>query len=104
MYCTTNFPTKKALKEAVKQRLRWLELHQTQDACKSIGMNVGAVLSHKEFPDGEPSRVTFYQPNNMFGIRPCKNGVETVEGPHNPKPHTWYARCTIKDSEVVRVS
>lgn len=107
MYCTINFKTKKALKDAVKQRVRWHELHppnETDLERFERKQTVGAVLSDKEFPNGEPPIVTLFQPNNMFDIVACINGIETVEGPHNPRPHTWYARCTIKDGEVVKVS
>ena len=34
---------------------------------------------------------------------PKADGVEYVEGPHYPKPHTWYAEVTMKDGIVVRV-
>ena len=34
---------------------------------------------------------------------PKLNGTEYVEGPHYPKPHTWYAEVTMKDGCVVGV-
>jgi hypothetical protein len=34
---------------------------------------------------------------------PASNGRETVEGPHYPAPHTWYAEVTMKDGYVVSV-
>ena len=34
---------------------------------------------------------------------PKQNGVEYVEGPHYPKPHTWYAEVLMKDGYVVKV-
>ena len=34
---------------------------------------------------------------------PVTNGNETVEGPHFPKPHTWYAQVVMKDGVVVKV-
>jgi len=34
---------------------------------------------------------------------PNDNGVEYVEGPHYPKPHTWYAEVTVKNGLVVSV-
>jgi hypothetical protein len=66
VYVDPNFPTKKALKEAV-----------------AAGKDV-YVFSPGPFPaptDGETS----------------------VEGPHYPKPHTWYARVRIQDGVVVKV-
>lgn len=32
-----------------------------------------------------------------------QNGETSVEGPHYPKPHTWYARVTVKDGLVTKV-
>jgi len=41
---------------------------------------------------------------NHSGIFPTKdNGIEFVEGPHYPKPHTWYAQVTMKDGVIVKV-
>ena len=34
---------------------------------------------------------------------PNQNGTETVEGPHYPKPHTWYAEVEVRDGIVVKV-
>jgi hypothetical protein len=31
------------------------------------------------------------------------NGECSVEGPHYPKPHSWYALVSIKDGMVVKV-
>jgi len=36
--------------------------------------------------------------------KPNDNGTETVEGPHYPAPHTWYARVTVKDGVVTKVT
>ena len=32
-----------------------------------------------------------------------QNGVESVEGPHYPQPHKWYANVTVKDGKVIAV-
>ncbi len=38
------------------------------------------------------------------GPFPCKqNGRESIEGPHYPEPHKWYAQVEVKDGKVVRV-
>lgn len=67
MYTTQNFPTKKALKEAVAA--------------------------------GEQVRI--FSPGGW----PVKdNEREFVEGPHAPKPHSWYATVELKDGVVVKVS
>ena len=34
---------------------------------------------------------------------PAVNGKETVEGPHYPAPHTWYAQVVMKDGIVQSV-
>jgi hypothetical protein len=39
------------------------------------------------------------------GPFPCPaNGTITLEGPHYPKPHRWYAQATVKDSIIVGVN
>lgn len=65
-YSSTNFKTKKALKEAVA-------------AGKKIG-----IWSPGPFPVPE-------------------NGSVTLEGPHYPQPHKWYASATIKDGIITSV-
>jgi hypothetical protein len=38
------------------------------------------------------------------GPFPAKtDGVEYVEGPHYPKPHSWYAEVEVKNGVVVKV-
>lgn len=31
------------------------------------------------------------------------DGVETVEGPHYPEPHRWYAKVRVEKGRVVKV-
>lgn len=45
--------------------------------------------------------VTIFQPG-PFGPVPV-DGQIAVEGPHYPKPHTWYASVTLEDGKVVKV-
>ena len=46
-------------------------------------------------------KVTVYQPGGLF---PGKmNGQITIEGPHYPEPHRFYARAVIKDGIIVRI-
>ena len=66
-YTDTNYPTKKALKEAVAR--------------------------------GE--KVTVYQPG-PFGPD-VRDGRVALEGPHYPKPHTWYAEAQVKDGVIITV-
>ena len=38
------------------------------------------------------------------GPFPCpRQGRVSVEGPHYPAPHTWYAVVLVKDGRVVKV-
>lgn len=67
MYCTTNYRTKKAMKEAVA--------------------------------NGE--RVTVFQPGGIFPS--ATDGRVSVEGPHYPQPHRWYAAVEIADGVIVKV-
>ena len=66
MYVSPNFPTKKALKQAV-----------------ATGRTV-EVFSPGPFP--APT-----------------NGRTSVEGPHFPLPHKWYATVEIRDGQVIKV-
>jgi hypothetical protein len=31
------------------------------------------------------------------------NGTETIEGPHYPEPHRWYAQVVVENGVVVKV-
>lgn len=46
--------------------------------------------------------VSIFQPGPFGGNEPS-NGVMSVEGPHYPEPHKWYARIEVKDGRVVKV-
>lgn len=51
---------------------------------------------------GEQIRV--YQPNgDLHDTTVPNNGIVYLEGPHYPKPHTWYAQGTMKDGVLVKV-
>ena len=42
-----------------------------------------------------------YQP---AGIGPeVKNGKVCIEGPHYPRPHRWYADCTVENGIIIKV-
>ena len=45
--------------------------------------------------------VTAYQPG-PFGPN-LDDGWTTLEGPHYPEPHRWYARAEVQDGRVVRI-
>ena len=42
-----------------------------------------------------------YNPSGMFPV--TQNGNDTVEGPHYPQPHRWYAAVTVVDGIVTKV-
>ena len=46
-------------------------------------------------------KVSSYQPGGMFPAP--TDGNITVEGPHYPKPHRWYASCVAKDGYIISV-
>jgi hypothetical protein len=46
--------------------------------------------------------VTVYQPGPFGDDRPI-NGTVTLEGPHYPQPHRWYARVQVVDSVITEV-
>jgi hypothetical protein len=47
-------------------------------------------------------KISVFQPG-PFGNGDYENGVFVIEGPHYPKPHTWYAKATVENGYVVRV-
>ena len=73
MYTDKDFKSKKQLKEAVAA-----------------------------YNAGTGREVTYYQPG-PFGGKEIKDGTICCEGPHYPKPHTWYATCTVQNGVIVKV-
>jgi hypothetical protein len=45
--------------------------------------------------------VTLYQPG-PFGSD-VRDGRHTVEGPHYPAPHSWYAKVVVSNGRVITV-
>ena len=46
-------------------------------------------------------KIYTYQPGGMF---PAKtDGRVSLEGPHFPKPHKWYASVLLEDGVVVKI-
>ena len=41
--------------------------------------------------------------NSAWGDIP-QDGVVSVEGPHYPKPHTFYGEATVKGGKVVKIT
>ena len=49
-------------------------------------------------------KIGVYQPNNIFNVQPKPNSTVSVEGPHYPEPHKWYATVTLDaDCNIVKV-
>ncbi len=83
-YTVINFKTKKALKEAVAS---W------NVKLNDVNHSAGDVIA---------SEVRCYQP----GLGPDLSnytGKITLEGPHYPKPHSWYAEAELVDGVVIKV-
>lgn len=83
-YTVTNFKTKKALKEAVT--------HWNQFQANKL-----------DVPNSYPiNPVKCFNP----GLGPDLSnhtGKVCLEGPHYPKPHTWYAEAELVNGIVVKV-
>ncbi|KKK72991.1 hypothetical protein LCGC14_2898350 [marine sediment metagenome] len=47
-------------------------------------------------------KVTIFQPGPFGGNEP-RDGDCWVEGPHYPKPHTWYAEVIVTDGKITKV-
>ena len=50
---------------------------------------------------GRPE-VGVYQPGPFYGHEPT-DGPVTLEGPHYPEPHRWYASGVLKDGVLISV-
>lgn len=46
-------------------------------------------------------RIETYQPGGLFPA--ARNGRVTLEGPHYPEPHRWYAEAVLEDGVVKSV-
>lgn len=46
--------------------------------------------------------VSTYQPGGMFPAK--RDGNISLEGPHYPEAHKWYASAVVKDGIVVKGS
>ena len=50
-------------------------------------------------------QIGVYQPNQMFASQdPPTNGTVSLEGPWYPQPHKWYARATIENGIIVKIT
>ena len=48
--------------------------------------------------------VGVFQPGPFSGDGGLLDGVVSVEGPHYPAAHSWYARVTLHDGVIVKVA
>ena len=60
------------------------------------------------FPTKKAFREALAAGKEMYLFQPGvgtipKNGTVSVEGPHFPKPHTWYATVEVREGKVVKV-
>ena len=44
-----------------------------------------------------------FQPG-PFGGNPPTDGKVSIEGPHYPEPHRWYASVTLENGRIIKVS
>ncbi len=47
-------------------------------------------------------KIGVYQ-TGMFGGSEPSNGEVGIEGPHYPKPHTWYGTATLVNGIITKV-
>lgn len=47
--------------------------------------------------------VTVFQPG-PFNSGTIKDGPVTLEGPHFPEPHKWYAKGVVQNGRLIKVS
>lgn len=48
-------------------------------------------------------KISVYQPNNIFNVTDPREGKATIEGPHYPAAHTWYANVELRNGYIVSV-
>ena len=64
--------------------------------------------SKKELKDAIAAgkQIGVYQPNDMFGtgdrVQTGEHSV-TLEGPHYPAAHKWYATAIVRDGVIIKV-
>jgi len=63
---------------------------------------------HPNYPTKKAFREALARGEEMYVFPPGigtipENGTVSVEGPHSPRPHTWYAQVTVKGGKVVKV-
>jgi len=54
----------------------------------------------------EGRKITVFQPNDMFGNPKASSGYTgsaTLEGPHYPQAHKWYAQVEVTQGYITKV-
>ena len=46
-------------------------------------------------------KISVYQPGGMFESK--QNGTVSIEGPHYPEPHKWYASVVIENGVITKI-
>ena len=96
MYTNRNYQTKKALLADVAEYVA----RTTKPAAKESKLLTETRARIATEPARNARAVTVFSP----GPFPCPdNGWTTLEGPHYPAPHRWYARAFLVDGAVVEV-
>lgn len=100
-YVDPDFKSKKDLKGAVI-RARALQ-HATADLTEDISEQRDLIIAIRSVlrKGGPVGPFATYNPSGMFPVR--ENGQDTIEGPHYPKPHRWYARVQVEHGVIVKV-
>jgi hypothetical protein len=93
-----NYKTKKAIKDDL---IALQECISQRSALPQASNEYGTLTTRiNRLQNG----LTVYQPNgDITGVQPPSNGSVTLEGPHYPEPHRWYAQATIENGVVVKV-
>lgn len=57
----------------------------------------------KQFKEAVKNGVAHY-PYNPSGMYPtAQDGRISIEGPHYPQPHSWYADCDVVNGVITKV-
>ena len=67
------------------------------------------MYTHTNYPSGKALKedfksgktITVFQPGGLF--HPSLTGNAVIEGPHYPKPHTFYVAVEIKDGVIIKI-
>lgn len=56
----------------------------------------------KELKEAVAAGKSMYVQDTHTG-QTIENGSATLEGPHYPQPHKWYAQVELKEGKIVKV-